>query len=152
MLSRRDWRTNTRRHRLPAVLSLRQRRRVAVVAVVCVARADSSFSMQVMTRMLAQCCCSPTRALSPCLCCACAVLSRRDWRTNTRRHRLPAVLSLRQRRRVAVVAVVCVARADSSFSLQVMTRMLAQCCCNPTRALSLPLLCLRGSLSSRLAD
>ena len=43
------------------------------------------------------------------------VLSRRDWRTNTRRHRLPAVLSLRQRRRVAVVAVVCVARADSSF-------------------------------------
>ena len=64
MLSRRDWRTNTRRHRLPAVLSLRQRR-VAVVAVVCVARADSSFSLQVMTRMLAQCCCSPTRALSP---------------------------------------------------------------------------------------
>ena len=34
--------------------------------------------------------------------------------TNTRRHRLPAVLSLREQR-VAVVAVVCVARADSSF-------------------------------------
>ena len=46
------------------------------------------------------------------------VLSRRDWQTNTRRHRLPAVLYLRQRR-VAVVAVVCVARADSSFRMQV---------------------------------
>ena len=35
---------------------------------------------------------------SSCLCCACVVLSRRDWRTNARRRRLPAVLSLRQRR------------------------------------------------------
>ena len=151
MLRRRDWRTNTRRHCLPAVLSLRTRR-VTVVAMVCVARAYSSFRMQVMTRMLAQCCCSPTRALSLPLLCSCVVLFRRDWRANTRRHRLPAVLSLRQRR-VAVVAVVCVARADSSFIQSASNDAHARAVLpSPTRALSLPLLCLRGALSSRLAD
>ena len=98
------------RHCLP-VLSLRERR-VAVIAVVAVARADSSsFSSQVM---------SHTRgsaavvifAIIPCLCLlACCSLVATGRSTNTRRHRLP-VLSLRERR-VAVVAVVCVARADS---------------------------------------
>ena len=48
------------------------------------------------------------------------LLSRRDWRTNTRRHLLPVLSSMRERR-VAVVAVVCVARADSSFREQVMS-------------------------------
>ena len=96
------------------MLSLRERR-VAVVAVVCVARADSSsFREQVMSHTRAVLCCSPTRALSlPLL--ACRSLVATGGSTNTRRHRLP-VLSLRERR-VTVVAVVAGARADySSFT------------------------------------
>ena len=71
--------------------------------------------MQVMSHTRAVLCCSPTRAVSlPLL--ACCSLVATGGSTNTRRHRLP-VLSLRERR-VAVVAVVCVARADSFSSMQ----------------------------------
>ena len=56
-------------------------------------------------------CCSRTRAVSVALLACCSLVAT-GGSTNTRRHRLP-VLSLRERR-VAVVAVVCVARADSS--------------------------------------
>ena len=87
-------------------------RRVAVVAVVAVARADSSSFTQrasdvAYSRTLL--CCSPTRALSlPLL--ACCSLVATGGSTNTRPHRLPVLQSMRERR----VAVVAVARADSS--------------------------------------
>ena len=84
-------------------------------------------------------CCSRTRAVSlPLL--ACCSLVATGGSTNTRRHRLP-VLSLRERR-VAVVAVVCVARADSSsFSSQVMSHTRGSAAVVLlARAVSLPLL------------
>ena len=78
------------------------------------------------------------------------LLSRRDWRTNTRGHRLP-VLSLRERR-VAVVAVVCVARADSSFTQGVSDVAYSRSSAAVVLLALFRFLCLRAALCSRLAD
>ena len=124
------------------MLSLRERR-VAVVAVVCVARAVSSSFTQAAsdvayTRTVL--CCSRTRAVSLPLR-ACCFLVATGGSTNRRRHRLP-VLSLRERR-VAVWLLWCVWHALivlRSCREQVMLHTHAVLCSSRTRAVSLALL------------
>ena len=103
-----------------------------------------------MSHILAQqCCCSPTRALSLPLLVCCSLFAT-GGSTNTRRHRLP-VPSLRERR-VAVVPVVCVARADSSFTQYVSDVASSRSSAAVVLLALFRFLCLRAALCSRLAD